>query len=185
MEEEKRGVLEDYIKKGLERGFNIGYIKETLIKHGHNPEKVDTAANNIAGMKYPKELKPHIEESMGYSSSRPKYSALLILTVIILLIICSFFAVNYFKGRSRVNAVQSELDEIEELGVSIDDLSITMKTQLKLLKEKDLTIEEKEKIIEEQIEVIEEINGKFEIQKKKINNVLLDIMNRMIGRMSG
>ena len=39
----------------------------------------------------------------------------------------------------EIDEAKTELEEIEELGVDIDDLSASMKTQLELIKEKDLT----------------------------------------------
>lgn len=175
-------VLEDYIKKGLEKGFNINYLKEVLIERGHPKSKVDVAASNISGLKYPEKLRPHLEEA----SSKPRMNKSWLLTafVIVLLVIIAFFAYNYFSDRAKVANVESKLDEIKELGLSIDDLSTTMKTQLDLMKEKDLTIEEKEKIVSEQIKTIDEINGKIKEQRTKLNELILDIMNRMIGRMS-
>ena len=181
MNEEKTGVLEDYIKRGLEKGFSISYIKETLVKHGHDSEKVDIAANNISGLRVPEQIKPHIEAN---NTKKQKYPVLLTVFVVILLLILGIFIINYFTNSVKVEKVQSQLDEVKELGVSIDDLSTTMKTQASLIKEKDLTLNEKEKIIEDQIKLIDEINDKIKTQRTKINEILLDIMNRMIGRMS-
>jgi hypothetical protein len=182
--DEEKGPLEDYIKKGLEKGFNINYIKETLTKHGHNTEKVETASNNIMGMKYPDELKPHLDEvSVENIPSTTKSSTLLKVLLIILIIITATFTVNFLMNRTKIVKVQSQLDEIKELGVNIDDLSTEMKTQMNLIKEKDLTIQEKEQIIEDQIGTIEQINTKIELQRSKLKELLLDIMNRMIGRM--
>jgi|TARA_B100002003_G_C14011379_1_gene488004 hypothetical protein len=181
MDEEKGSVIEDYIKKGLEKGFSMGYIKETLVKHGHDSEKVEISANNVSGLKVPEELKEHVEE---VKVSKQKYPVLLTVFVVILLLVLSFFIINYFTNSVKVEKVQSQLDEVQELGVSIDDLSTTMKTQASLIKEKDLTLDEKEKIIEDQIKLIDDINGKIKTQRTKINAILLDIMNRMIGRMS-
>jgi DNA-binding transcriptional MerR regulator len=173
-------VLEDYIKKGLEKGFNISYIKDVLIQHGHSTNKVETAANNIKGLKYPEKFRPQIEEE---SENRRSYPWLLTSFVILLLLLISFFAYNYFANQEKVVKVESKLDEIQALGVSIDDLSKTMATQMQLIKDKDLTIEEKQNIIEDQIETIEEINKKITQQRSKLNELILDIMNRMIGRM--
>ncbi len=184
MAEEEKGALENYIKKGLEKGFNIKYIKEVLIKHGHNPDDVETATNNIAGLKYPEELKPHLEEE-GIYRQKPKSPVWLYVLVVVLFVIISLFTVNYFLDRSNIEKAQSQLEEIQEIGISVDDLSTTIKTQLALIKEKDLTIDEKAKIIEDQIDLIEEAQGKIEQQRVKINDLILDIMNRMIGRMSG
>jgi hypothetical protein len=183
--EETKSVLENYIKKGLEKGFNINYIKDTLKKHGHSDVNIEGASNNVMGMKYPEELKPHLnevkQEKVSYSPKKP--IGLYALVIILILITC-FFTVNYIINKNQSKDVQTQIDEIEELGVDIDDLSSEMKTQLALIKEKDLTIEEKEKLIEEQIETIEKINNKIESQQTKLKNILLDIMNRMIGRMS-
>jgi DNA-binding transcriptional MerR regulator len=183
--EETKGILENYIKKGLEKGFNINYIKDTLKKHGHSDVNIDGAANNVMGMKYPDELKPHLEEvrqeTVSYSSKKPIW---LYVIIIILILIAGFFAVNYIINQNQASKVQTQIEEIEELGLDIDDLSSAVKTQLDLVKEKDLTIEEKEKIIEEQIDTMEEINNKIEAQQTKLKSLLLDIMNRMIGRMS-
>jgi DNA-binding transcriptional MerR regulator len=176
-------ILEDYIKKGLERGFNLNYIKDILTERGHSKVKVDTAANNVAGLKYPEKLKPHLED-VG-AVRQPNYSWILTAFVVILILVVGFFTYNYFATRERVQHAESKLDEIKALGLSIDDLSETMKTQLELMKEKDLTIDEKEKIIEDQIKTIDEINTKIEEQRTKVNELILDIMNRMIGRMSG
>ena len=181
MEEDGSGVIEDYIKKGLEKGFSMSYIKETLVKHGHSSDKVETAANNVSGLKVPEKLKEHVEEVRVV---KQKYPVLLTVFVIILLLVLSFFIVNYFVNISKVEKVQSQLDEVQELGVSIDDLSSTMKTQASLIKEQDLTLDEKEKIIADQIELIDDINAKIKTQRTKLNEILLDIMNRMIGRMS-
>ncbi|TKJ17483.1 hypothetical protein CEE44_03030 [Candidatus Woesearchaeota archaeon B3_Woes] len=182
--EEEKSVVEDYIKKGLEKGFNIKYIKEVLIKHGHSSSNVETAANNIIGLRYPEKLKPHLDE-VRTEKQKTKSPKWLYALIIILILISGFFVVNYLLNRSEVGKVQSQLDEIENIGVDIDDLSTTMKTQMALIKEKDLTIDEKEKIIEDQIKTIEKINDKIQEQKTKLNSLLLDIMNRMIGRMSG
>jgi uncharacterized protein HemX len=183
--EETKGVLENYIKKGLEKGFNINYIKDTLKKHGHSDVNIDGASNNVMGMKYPDELKPHLDEvkqeTVSYSSKKPIW---LYALIIVLILIAGFLSVNYMINKNQAKDVQTQIEEIEELGVDIDDLSAEMKTQLTLIKEKDLTIEEKEKIIEEQIETIDEINNKIEAQQTKLKSILLDIMNRMIGRMS-
>ena len=180
---EEKGALEEYIKKGLERGFNINYIKETLVKHGHSKGQVETSANNIMGLKYPEKLKPHLEEESG-SSKRPKYKFVVIILIIIILLITSIFVYSYISNRTNITMVKSKLAEIQELGGDIDDLSSELKTQTELIKEKDLTIEEKEKIIEDQIKLIDEINGKIETQRTRLKQLLLDIMNRMIGRMS-
>ena len=182
--EEEKGMLEDYIKNGLEKGFNIKYIKEVLIKHGHSPDNVETATNNIMGLKYPEKLKPHLEEVKS-KKQRSRYPVVLYVLIIILFVISIFFVVDYFLNRSEMVKAQSQLEEIEKIGVSIDDLSATMKIQLALIKEKDLTIGEKEKIIEDQIKTIEEIKNKIENQQTKLKALILDIMNRMIGRMSG
>lgn len=182
--EEEKSVVEDYIKNGLEKGFNIKYIKEVLIKHGHSPDNVEKASNNIMGLKYPDKLKPHLDE-VKTETQKPKSSKALYALIVILILISGFFVVNYLLNRSEVGKVQSQLDEIKDIGVDIDDLSATMKTQMALLKEKDLTIDEKEEIIEDQIKTIEEINNKIEEQKTKLNSLILDIINRMIGRMSG
>jgi uncharacterized coiled-coil protein SlyX len=181
---EDTSVLEDYIKKGLERGFNLSYIKQVLIDHGHSGSKVDTAASNVSGLRFPEKLRPHLEDE---GAVRPKfnYNILLTVFVVILLLIVAFFTYSYFANRTKVQHVESKLDEIKALGVSIDDLSDTMKTQLELVKEKDLTIDEKEKIISDQIKTIDEINKKIQEQRSKVNELILDIMNRMIGRMSG
>lgn len=175
-------VLEDYIKKGLERGFNLNYIKDILIQHGHNPEKVETAANNVMGLKYPEKLKPHIDEVSGRSGKMPAVTYFLYGVVFILLILVGLFAYGYMSNRSQVMQAKSELEEVQQLGVNIDDLSASVKAQLELVKQKDLTIEEKQKIINEQINTIEEINNKMEIQRQKLRDILLDLMNRMIGR---
>jgi hypothetical protein len=180
--EEKVGIIEDYIKKGLEKGFSLSYIKETLIKHGHSSAKVEVAANNVSGLKVPEEIKSHLNQNDD--SKKQRYPILLTVFVVILLLVLSFFIVNYFTGKVKVEKVQSQLDEVKELGVNIDDLSSTMKTQASLIKEKDLTLDEKEKIIDDQIKLIDEINDKIKTQRSKINEILLDIMNRMIGRMS-
>jgi|GEM_PF-3686085 len=180
---EDTSILEDYMKKGLEKGFNINYIKNTLIQHGHSPKKVETAANNIGGLRYPEKLKPHLEDA-GLVKKSSRASMMLTIVLIALIISLGFIAVDYFVNKSKVQKAESKLDEIKELGVNIDDLSATMKNQLNLLKEKDLSIEEKEKIIEEQIKTIENINTKIENQRLKVNELLLEIMNRMIGRMS-
>jgi len=179
--DEKTGVLEEYLKKGLEKGFNVGYIKETLIRHGHDSESVETAANNVKGLKVPEQLKDHVEEEPVRKSKTP---IILYALIIILLLITSFFVVNYFINKSKVEEVKSELEEVQELGIDIDDLSDAIKTQSDLIKQKDLTIDEKEKIIEDQIKLIDEINDKIETQRTKLKEILLDIMNRMIGRMS-
>lgn len=182
--EEEKGILEDYIKNGLERGFNIKYIKEVLIKHGHSTDNVEKASNNIMGLKYPEKLKSHLEEVKG-EKQRSRYPVMLYVLVIILFVITIFFVVDYSLNRSEMVKAQSQLEEIEKIGISIDDLSATMKIQLALIKEKDLTIEEKEKIIEDQIKTIEEIKNKIDDQQTKLKALILDIMNRMIGRMSG
>jgi DNA-binding transcriptional MerR regulator len=174
-------ILEDYIKKGLEKGFNLSYIKETLTERGHSKTKVETAANNVSGLKYPEKLRPQIE---GEEGGKINYNWVLTAFVVILLLIIAFFTYNYFSNRTKVQHVESKLDEIKALGVSIDDLSETMKTQAELMKEKDLSIDEKEKIIEDQIKTIDEINTKIKEQRAKLNELILDIMNRMIGRMS-
>ena len=181
MKDEKSGVIEDYIKKGLEKGFNIGYIKETLVKHGHDSDRVETAANNVKGLKVPDQIKPHIEEE---TKPKQKYPVFLTIFVIILLVALGFFIVNYFSNISKVEKVQSQLEEVQELGVTIDDLSTTLKTQSNLLKQKDLTIEEKEKIIEDQVDLIDEVNEKIETQRLKLNEIILDLLNRMISRMT-
>ncbi len=180
---EGTGVLEDYLKKGLEKGFNISYIKDILIKHGHSEESVETAANNILGLKYPEKLKPHLEEE-GSVSGRKSNSFVLTAFVIILILFIGFFAFNYFSNRSTMGEVKSQLEEIKDLGVGIDDLSSTIRTQSALLKEKDLTLDEKEKIINDQLKLIDQIDIKIEEQRTKLNDLILDIMNRMIGRMS-
>jgi len=180
---EDTSILEDYMKKGLEKGFNINYIKNTLIQHGHSPKKVETAANNLGGLRYPEKLKPHFEEA-GLAKKGSKSSVILTIILVALIVSLAFITTNYFVNKSKVQKAESKLDEIKQLGVNIDDLSATMKNQLNLLKEKDLSIEEKQKIIEEQIKTIEDINTKIESQRKKVNELLLDIMNRMIGRMS-
>jgi len=183
-DESQTRALEDYIKKGLERGFNVNYIREVLVQHGHHHIKVETAVSNIMGLRYPEELKPHLEESRKHG----KKSKLIILSlsvfVVILLLVTSFLVINYLLSKQEVEKAQTELEEVRALGVNIDDLSETMRTQLALVKEKDLTIEEKEEIIQEQIDLIEQINSNIEEQRRKINEIMLDIMNRMIGRMS-
>ena len=182
--EEKTGVLEDYLKKGLEKGFNINYIKRILINHGHSDESVETAANNILGLKYPEKLKPHLDEEKGSSRGKSKYSFILNAFVIILILLVGFFAFNYFSNRDTMGEVKSQLEEIKELGVGIDDLSGTIRTQSTLLKEKDLTLDEKENIINDQLKLIDQIDTKIDEQRTKLNALILDIMNRMIGRMS-
>jgi len=180
--EEEKGVLEEYIKKGLEKGFNIGYIKETLANHGHDKNRIETASNNIIGLKYPEKLKPHLEEV----SSKPvkKKSKFWPILAIILLIIVGLFVADFVINRTKVIRVKSQLNEVEELGIDIDELSSTIKLQLNQIKEKDLTIDEKERIIQDQIGLIDEINDKIELQRVKLREIFLDIMNRMIGMIS-
>jgi DNA-binding transcriptional MerR regulator len=180
---DEKGVLEDYIKKGLEKGFNIKYIKDILKQHGHKNHHVETAANNIMGLKYPDELKPHLDKSKNVKL-KPKfdYSFLMYIFAILLIITVSLVGITYFLNQNEVKKAKTELEEIREIGADITNLQTTMKTQLELIKAKDLTIEEKEKIIEEQILIVEQISENFEKQKIKINSLILDIMNRMIGR---
>ncbi|MCK4522143.1 MAG: hypothetical protein KAU20_06210 [Nanoarchaeota archaeon] len=175
-------VVVNYMKRGLEKGFNLNYIKDILIKNGHSEEDVESAADMVLGLKQPESLKPHLDEVKG-DVKKPIYPVIMGIAIILLLIAGSFFAFSYFSNKRKVADVQTQLEEVRALGINIDDLQDEIKTQLALIKEKDLTIDEKERILGEQIRNIEELTGKIDEQRVKLNSIILDLLNRMISRM--
>ena len=177
-------VLEEYIKQGLEKGFNINYIKDVLTQHGHPHDRVHTAANNVMGLQYPDSLKPHLDEVRKSSGGSPWMILALSGIVVVLLIATVWLIVANTNQRQVVAEAQSDLEDIQSLGYDIDDVSDAIKEQNELLRQKDLSISEKERIINDQIARIEDANSKIDAQRKALNTILIDLLNRMIGRIN-
>jgi len=184
MGEEDLSTLEKYIKEGLDEGFNLTYIKKVLEEGGHTKDSVETAANNVKGLKAPDGVQEHLKEVTG-PKKPARVNRLLSLIVIILLIASIFFGMNYFVGKAEAEEAKTQLEEIEELGVDLDNLEKSINERMKELKDEDIPLDEKEELIEDQIEELEKANKKLEKQRKKINELLFDLLNRMIARLGG
>ena len=181
---EQLSILEEYIKQGLEKGFNINYIKDVLIQHGHHHDKVHTAANNVMGLQYPDHLKPHLDEARKRSGGNPLLLWTLGVAVVILIIITVWLIAASMSQRHTIQQASNELSHIQGIGNDVQDITTAIKTQNELLKDRDLTIAEKEKIIKDQVRLIDNAHSKLEDQRQKLNVLLLDLLNRMIGRLN-
>jgi len=184
MDEKDPNTIEKYIKEGLDKGFNISYIKKVLEEGGHTKNNVETAASNVEGLKTPDDIQKHLEEEKG-TIKPARTNRLMALAVILLLIASIFFGMNYFLGKADAQEAKIQLKEIEELSEDLDILEKSIDERMEELEDKDTSTEEKEDLIEEQIRELKKVNKKLEEQRKKINELLFDLLNRMIARMGG
>ena len=165
--------LVEYIEKGLRQGFNIDYIKDVLVQHGHDVNRVNECIKIVRDIKHPPGIEKHLEKLKKTKTPSKAYIGI----TLILLIIIVILGINVIKNKLSEKEIEDSLEKVSKLSAEIDEKQDIIDQRIKEIQELDLTVEEKEELIQKQLEDIEELNEYIKEERKKTRDLLLELMD--------
>ena len=166
-----------YFKKGVERGFNRDYIKKVLLKKGYNGAEV-SLAYSILREEEAKETKPELKKSVTIP---------LLIGVFVIVVFAVLLTVFYYEqvrggiGAMSQEEVEERVSAIEDLSSELDEKQLNLDEKIKEIERLDATVEEKEKLIQEQIKKIKELNEEMKKEREEVKELLMDVLNIILG----
>lgn len=164
--------LVQYIEKGLSQGFNIDYIKETLIQHGHDESRVNEVIKIVRDIKHTPKVEKHLERLKQKKKSSKVFIGIIIILAAIILIL----AVINVKNKLSEKEIETSLEQVSKLSAAIDEKQNMIDQKIKEIQELDLSVEDKEELIEQQLEEIQELNEYIKEERRKTRDLLLELM---------
>lgn len=161
-----------YIEKGLKQGFNIDYIKETLVNYGHNENRVNEAIKIVRDIKHSAPIEKHLEVLKKKTGGNKTYIGI----TIILLVIIGILGTITIKNKLSEAEIEDSLKEVDRLTTLIDENQNTIDRKIKDIEQMELTIEDKEELVEKQLDEINKLNEYIKEEREKTRDLLLELM---------
>jgi len=168
--------LIDYIRKGVQQGFNVAYIKDVLLKHGYKQENIDTAMVAATTSSSQEE-----ERTPGNFKRNVLIGGVVIIALLFVIVLVN-------KGNNLTGVavkdieneltVQEYLDQIGELSEKIDRKELTIETHIKLIKDLKFNVEEKDKVIAE----IDMLYKAIKKEREEVKGLLLELLGEVVDR---
>ena len=167
----------DYLNKGLKRGYGLNTLKHTLLQHGHDPAIVEECASAVTSRPQPAH---HGSPSFLKKKSPLPWVAFGIVIILIAGVAIYILLLEQPQTIGQVVYVQEEPVTPQLLSQKQQEID----AKISEIERLNLTIEEKEVLIQEQLRLIKEINEENKNQMQRIRDFMLEIANRMLGRIS-
>ncbi len=167
--------LVDYIKRGMEKGFNTDYIKKTLLKHGYSAAEVEFAIAKAGG---------HSQHHVHHADKRLVKIAGVVVGLLLLLLIIGFVQSRVQTESLKEQVVEKEktaqdyLDQVADLSLEIDTKEKTIDRQLAELKQRDMAIQDKERLLVE----MEYVYAQMKEERRQVRDLLMELLQEVIAR---
>lgn len=165
--------LVEYIEKGLRQGFNIDYIKDTLIQYGHDESRVNEAIKIVRDIEH----KPSIEKHLEKLKKKTDHTKIYISITLVLLVIIAILVVFNVKYKLSEEEIEEGLEQVSKLSSIIDEKQDLIDKKIKDIQELDLSVEDKEKLVQKQLEELNKLNEYIKEERKKTRDLLLELMD--------
>ncbi len=165
--------LVEYIEKGLSQGFNIDYIRETLVQHGHDANRVNESIKIVRDIKHPPKVEKHLERLKPKTKTKKIYFAITALLVIIIIIL----AASNINNSMSEKEIESTLEEVSRLSSIIDEKQNIIDKKIKEIEDIDTNTDDKEGLIQQQLEDLKELNEYIKKERVKTRDLLLELMD--------
>jgi len=167
--------LIDYIRKGVQQGFNVAYIKDVLLKHGYKQADIDTAmvaatASSQEGERPPRNFKRNV--MIG--------GVVIIALLFVIVLVNKGNNITWLTVEDIENelTVQEYLDQMGELSEKIDRKELTIETHIKLIKDLEFDVEEKDTVIAE----IDMLYKAIKKEREEVKGLLLELLDEVVDR---
>lgn len=177
-----------YMKKGLDKGFNLSHIKDVLIRHGHSHSSVNEAEWRVRAL-YPQFFEQPQVKPILSKKYMPFMYVLIALTVAVLGTTMYF---NYTIAKENENLVKinvtqqltirQQLDDISDLSKSIDVKQNQIDAQIDEISGLNMLVSDKETLVKEQLEQMKMLNSMVKEERSKVRTMLLELINSMFSR---
>ncbi len=181
--------LVDFIKRGMDRGFHLDYLKEVLKKIGHSDVHINLASHKaiLGHSRHPPKKKPKSK-----SFDMRNFAIGVMIAAIVFLIVLNMFA---YSGEPEIKIItekecpsidnletQEKIDQITILGDSISKAQAQIDKQFKTINSLNTTIEEKEQLINQQLEEMKDVNEKIKQERMWVKELLMDLVDYILSR---
>lgn len=164
--------LVKYIEKGLSQGFNIDYIREVLVQHGHDESRVNESIKIVRDIQHEPAVEKHLERLKPQKKTNKIYLGITIILVAIIVIL----AATNIKNKLSEKEIEDSLEQVSKLSAAIDKKQDIIDQRIKEIEDLDLSVDDKEKLIQQQLEEIQELNKYIKEERKKTRDLLLELM---------
>lgn len=166
--------LIDYIRKGVQQGFNVAYIKDVLLKHGYKQAEIDTAMVAATASSQEEERTPRNFRNVMIGG------VVIIALLFVIVLVNKGNNITWLTVEDIENklTVQEYLDQIGELSEKIDRKELTIETHIKLIKDLEFDVEEKDKVIEE----IDMLYKAIKKEREEVKGLLLELLDEVVDR---
>ena len=183
--------LTKYIKKGLDKGFRLEYIRDTLLKYNYSPESVEAAIRELKAFQsqeIPYEFKQTPQQSHNKSMVWI-LSSIVVILVVILVVAVITTKKTYDEGKDIIKIDADQQRELSEKVSKLDLLSSTIDEKQRVIAEKldqiqklGGDVEEKDKMLKEQARQLQQVNEDVRQEREHLKVMLLDLLNSMLRR---
>ena len=166
--------LIDYIRKGVQQGFNVAYIKDVLLKHGYKQAEIDTAMVAATASSQEEERTPRNFRNVMIGG------VVIIALLFVIVLVNKGNNITWLTVEDIENklTVQEYLDQIGELSEKIDRKELTIETHIKLIKDLEFDVEEKDKVIAE----IDMLYKAIKKEREEVKGLLLELLGEVVDR---
>ena len=174
--------IEDYIRKGLARGFNIKHIRDVLMKAGHSRPDIDRSIRMIL---HPENV--HNKREV-FNKQRRNHAIIMVLVAVLIVVFSALVYVSFNEKPAAIDTLEKEtfqqqLKQIDALSSEINQKQDNIEKQLTIIENMDSTLENKEQLIAEQIAKIRELNDYVKQERSGMRDLLLTIINSNFKRL--
>ncbi len=168
--------LVEYIEKGLRQGFNIDYIKQMLVQHGHDESRVNESIKIVRDIKHEPAVEKHLERLKPKKAPNKIYIGITVILIAIIVIL----AVFNIKNKLSEKEIEDSLEKVSILSAEIDQKQDRIDQKIKEIQELDLSVEDKETLIQQQLKEIEKLNNYIKEERRKTRDLLLELMDILL-----
>lgn len=165
--------LVHYIEKGLSKGFNIDYIKDVLVQHGHDEARINETIKIVRDIRHKPTVEKHLEKLKPKKKENKIYFGITIILVAIIVIL----AVINVKNKLSEKEIEDSLEQVSKLSTIIDVKQDLIDKKIKEIQELDLSVDDKEKLIQQQLEELQELNKYIKEERTETRDLLLELMD--------